>query len=241
MISKQFEKWASSYAGCDGGDVGGPNKRSIWLCGIEWGGGHTPEDVRENIAEEVKTPPDGYDSWNENLMYSYNRQVMKLFSAMGGRPVSDFRKFAEDVKPFTCGASGYYKLNLYPIAFKKTSHDLWKSGFADVTGFPSKEEYLRWCNEVRLPVISNWARKHQPAAIICLGKTFKDQFGKAFLVDEGSWKVEALGDRELSYGRNSLGGTVFVLPFVSGPHGLNRNSTIQKFGERIAEIIHAGK
>ena len=72
MSSKQFEKWASSYAGCDGGDVGGPNKRSIWLCGIEWGGGHTPEDVRENIAEELKTPPDGYDSWNENLTYPYN-------------------------------------------------------------------------------------------------------------------------------------------------------------------------
>lgn len=241
MTAEQFKKWALSYAGCDGGDAGSPKNRSIWLCGIEWGGGHTPDDVRKNITEEVRTPPDGYDTWDENLEFHYNRQVMKLFSAMNGRPVSEFRRFAEDMKPFIGGASGYYKLNLYPIAFKTTSHDLWKSGFADVTGFPSKEAYLQWCNEVRLPAISEWVRLHQPSAVICLGKTFRNQFGKAFLIDEGAWKVEALGDRQLAYGRNPVGANIFVIPFVSGPNGLNRNSTIQLFGERITEIMRCNR
>ena len=42
-ITERFENWALGYSGCDGGDLGYPSSPSTWVCGIEWGGGHTPE------------------------------------------------------------------------------------------------------------------------------------------------------------------------------------------------------
>ena len=39
-----FAKWATGFSGCDGGDIGSAQNRSIWYCGIEWGGGHPADE-----------------------------------------------------------------------------------------------------------------------------------------------------------------------------------------------------
>ena len=43
MINENFKKWALGFSGCDGGDIGSAQSPSIWLCGLEWGGGFKPE------------------------------------------------------------------------------------------------------------------------------------------------------------------------------------------------------
>ena len=34
MVDARFAKWATSFSGCDGGDIGSPQSKSIWYCGI---------------------------------------------------------------------------------------------------------------------------------------------------------------------------------------------------------------
>lgn len=55
-----FETWATSYSGCDGGDIGSPERRAIWLCGIEWGGARTAEQLQDEMQCDEPCPPRGY-------------------------------------------------------------------------------------------------------------------------------------------------------------------------------------
>lgn len=235
-VSSQFEQWALGYSGCDGGDIGSAGARSVWVCGIEWGGGHTPEALREQIGEIVDIPRGGYDDWKENISYIFNWQAMKLLTVINGFELSTYKQFASDTKPFVQGASGYFKMNLYPIAFRNTSREHWLRDFAEITGFSTKDEYVAWCNERRLPKISEWASAHAPKMIICLGKTFRNQFGSAFLVGQDDWRTELIDGLELSWAINSGGALVFVLPFMVNRNGLVRNSSIKKFGEMMSQI-----
>ncbi len=233
-VSTEFEKWGLGYAGCDGGDIGSPQLPSVWVCGIEWGGGHDPDGLRQHMQEDAQTPPKGYQSWENNLSYIFNWQVMKLLAAMKGLSVSKYKQFAEDEKPFVDGGVGYFKMNLYPIAFRNTSHEHWLGDFSEITGFTSKNEYLAWSNEKRLPQISRWAQACLPELVICLGKTFRAEFGSAFSVTSNTWTTETIDDRDLSWAINEHGTLVVVLPFMVNRNGLVHNISIQKFGERIA-------
>lgn len=102
---------------------------SIWVCGIEWGGGHGPDGLRRHMREDARNPPSGYQSWKENISYIFNWQVMKLLAAMSGLPVAKYKKFAQDVKPFVDRGIGHFKMNLYPIAFINTREGLINSKF----------------------------------------------------------------------------------------------------------------
>jgi len=235
--SVKFRKWASSYSGCDGGDIGNQNKKSKWVCGIEWGGGHDPDHLENIIQLEELTPPKGYDSWSENLSYIFNWQVMKLLSVIEGNNVSQYKEFAELKEPFVEGSSGYFKMNLYPIAFKNTSHDLWQQKFASVTGFEMKQDYLDWCNSNRFPQIRNWASTYQPEIVICLGKTYKEEFKLAFSDPDLDFTIELIDERELNWAINKHGTLVLVIPFMANRNGLVKNSSIEKFGIRIRELM----
>jgi hypothetical protein len=160
-ITKKFEKWALGYSGCDGGGIGSPSSPGTWVCGIEWGGGHTPEALVTHMEEDVSSPPRGYSDWTENLAYIFNWQVMKLLSAINGGSVSDYKKFAETVKPFIDGSPNYFKMNLYPIGFKDTSYARWHDNFSHITGFQSKADYLSWCSTFRFPEIRKWAKSER--------------------------------------------------------------------------------
>lgn len=236
-VNADFKKWATSYSGCDGGDVGSSSHRSIWLCGIEWGGGHTPDHLRADFYQDYSTPPTGYDCWQDNLAWIYNWQAMKLLCAMHGYSIADYKQFAEQHRPFVKGAKGFFKMNLYPIAFRNTSGAHWAEAFSELTGFASKSDYISWCDEHRLSAISQWAEHHKPKAIICLGKTLKESFSRAFSITSAALTTEVIENRELSWAENPSGSLVFLLPFMVNRNGLTRNATIQKFGERVAEII----
>lgn len=75
--------------------------------------------------------------------------------------------------------------------------------------------------------------------MICVGKTYLQEFSAAFLDGEQSVQREVIDDRELSWARNSNGTLVVILPFMLNRHGLVRNASIQKFGERIWDLTMA--
>jgi hypothetical protein len=232
-----FKEWCASYSGCDGGDMGSPENPSIWVCGIEWGGGHTPESLLSDITKDVRTPPQGYDNWQDNLSYIFNWQTIKLLSAIDGGHVRDYKEFAERVMPFVQGGSGYFKMNLHPIGFKDTSHGRWSEEFSGITGFPTKSDYIAWSKDYRLPQMRKWAENSKPKLILCLGKTYCEQFKKAFLDDDSIVNSEIIENKEMSWGENLHGSLVVVIPFMVNRNGLTRNVAIQSFGERIKNLL----
>lgn len=237
MPHQEFEEWALGFGGCDGGDIGTPQRPSAWVCGIEWGGDHDPRALRNQIAAGAAEPPGGYDDWRENLAYRFNWQVMKMLAVMNGREIGEYGQFAEEVQPFVQGAVGYFKMNLFPMAFRNTREDLWQAEFGNITGFQSKQDYLAWCRERRFARLAQLARRFKPRGVICLGKTYRQDFARAFAVQAAAWRVEPIGDRELAWADNEFGSKVFVLPFVSGPYGLNSNERVRLVACRISQLL----
>ncbi len=236
-VSRDFEKWGLRYSGCDGGDIGSPANPAIWVCGIEWGGGHTPESLTNHMEEDVNHPPRGYADWKENLAYIFNWQIMKILSVIDGGSTSEYKRFAEHVQPFVDGRRGYFKMNLYPIGFKDTSHAWWHYNFSTITGFQSKADYLGWCSAFRFPQIRKWTAQAAPKLVLCLGKTYIKEFQSAFYDEEADFTHEVIDDRDLFWGVNSQGSVVAVVPFMVNRYGLVRNASIQRFGERISQLL----
>ena len=58
-MNPAFEAWAQSYSGCDGGDIGSPERRAIWLCGIEWGGARTAGQLQAEMQRGEPHPRGG--------------------------------------------------------------------------------------------------------------------------------------------------------------------------------------
>lgn len=237
MASQAFEKWALGYSGCDGGDIGNPQHPSTWVCGIEWGGGHSKEDLIGELGADVSFLPTGYADWEANLAYIYNWQVMKLLTAIKGGSVKGYKEFAKQVKPFVKEQLGFFKTNLYPIGFKDTDKGRWLSDFAELTGFQTKQEYIDWCKNKRFLQMYQWVRWYQPKLIICLGKTYKDDFIAAFANTEIQFNTEVIDEREISWAFNEVGSLVVILPFMVNRNGLVKNVSIQKVGERIADLL----
>lgn len=234
-----FSSWAKDFSGCDGGDIGWRENRSIWFCGIEWGGGHDAnvKMLTEIFSEDLSKPYPGYEEWQHNLAYIYNWQAMKLLSAIHGGKVADYKKFAEERKPFTAGGSGFFKMNLYPIAFRNTSHKHWVGAFAEATGFPNKSDYLEWTQTHRFPVMRQWAESHVPKLIVCTGITYESEFLRAFGDEHMPVVRERHDDRDLIYARNKNGTLIVIIPFMVNRYGLTKNVLIQHFGERIKSLL----
>jgi len=233
----EFQKWCLEFSGCDGGDIGSKNNRATWICGIEWGGGHTPDSLIEHMSKDFSAPPSGYDDWKENLEYIFNWQIMKLLSAIEGNKVGDYKKFAEEKKPFVEDSKGYFKMNLYPIGFKDTNENRWQIEFSKITGFNSKADYIQWCKNKRFPQMTKWTLEYKPKLIICLGKTYIKDFKQIFLSNNIQLNTKLIDDKELTWGYNELDTLVVILPFMVNANGLNKNQTIQKFGEEISNLI----
>lgn len=232
-----FERWALGFSGCDGGDLGSPQRPSTWICGIEWGGGHDRATLVRHVECDVDLPSVGYGRWEENLAYIFNWQAMKLLAAIDGDAVASYKAYAERVAPFVEGRLGFFKLNLYPLAFKNTSASRWNSDFAEISGLPTKQTYMAWCQAERFPRMRQWAAEALPRLIICLGKTYADDFAAAFLDADRSFNVETVAECELRWARNRENSLVVVLPFMVNRHGLVKNAAIQSVGERIATLL----
>lgn len=236
-VNENFAKWATSYSGCDGGDIGSPARPAIWFCGIEWGGGRDAGHLAKEITRDVSQPPPGYPHWEHNLAYRFHQQASKLLAAIAGHPVANTRHFLQQAQPF-CQNSGYFKLNLFPVAFKDTNHARWQADYAAVTGLASKQDYLDWCRQHRLAALRARAAEHRPRLIVCVGKTFVQDFKRAFLDNhEVFMQRKPIAGLELLYKRNAEGALVVVLPFMINRNGLTRNDSIQQFGDQIAQLM----
>ena len=154
-----------------------------------------------------------------------------------GQTVSGYRDFCAQAKPFTKGSSGYFKLNLYPIAFKNTDQTRWHSEFAEVIGLERKADYIEWCKNHRFPRMRQWAHEAKPKLILCVGKDYRADFKRAFHDESANFNHEVIAGRDMWWHVNADGTLVVIIPFMVNRNGLTKNDSIQKFGDRISELL----
>ena len=234
------KNWLLDFSGCDGGTIGSPSNRSIWICGIEWGGGIDAKGLKNYINQKWDGSDNfGYDRNGVLDYYPYNMVTYKLLAVMQDYDLNNYKKFVEIEMPFLeNGNSSYFKMNLYPIAFKKTNANLWTNEIAEVSGFKTKNDYLQWCKENRFPVIQRWVQKYDPKLIICFGKTYVNEFNLAFADNETDFNTEEVGNLILQWKNNNNGTIIAVLPFPNAVNkGLKSHSDIEAMGKRLAQFI----
>jgi hypothetical protein len=235
--NSDFQQWAKGFSGCDGGNLRG----AIWLCGIEWGTGKA-HDLNLEMREPVTTPPQHYktsrDVWmnpDSGRPYQFNVKFLKLAAAIRGRAVHDWIEIASD-DPFPFDEkSQFFKLNLFPIAFKDVDPQRWTELYSRVTGFFTKQQYQTWCRNNRFPEIRKWVAQGSPRLIIGVGRSHEEDFMEAFGFEDSVRHRETLEERELVWATKGTT-TLAVLPFL-GPFQLDSDARLAAFGARLAELL----
>ncbi|MER1968776.1 DNA translocase FtsK [Castellaniella sp. GW247-6E4] len=222
------------FYGCEGGDAGNATSPTIWLFGLEPGWSKRDQKRAESPSGQED---DGY-SVETQLGWVYNRKAFKLFAAIEGIPVSRYREFAFERRPFERGSSGYFKGNLYPYACTDLAH--WPEDAVEETGLTSKAEYQAWCAQYRWPAIKNWVDEHQPKLFIGVGNSFRTDFAlSVFGYDLESEYHEILinGYRKKIYLSQFDGRKLAVVPHFSGRNGLNSDAAIEQAGALISDFL----
>ncbi|MFO1243712.1 MAG: hypothetical protein U1E71_00815 [Ramlibacter sp.] len=172
MVTEFRTAALEKFVGCDGGDPGSAQFPSIWVLGIEHG-------IKNGVNDPSSTAPaesDGSYSIATQLKYRFNNNAFALLAAIFDHPVKDYINFARMKQPFVKGSKGFFKGNIYPIACSDVSS--WPPEAEAETGM-SKEEYRRWCDEFRLPVLASWIEEYRPQVVIGVGLMNSDQFSRA--------------------------------------------------------------
>lgn len=222
-VKADFAKWATGFSGCNGGDIGDPANKSIWVCGIESGGDFEPltdlsilsQPSKGWCTKNVQTKQVS-EAWQVNLKLRFFRMATKLLTVLNGQSVNDFESFAKDKQPFVEGSSGYFSLNLFPINFRNIKHEHWTDLHYQATGFSTKAEYIKWLTENRFQEMREWTEKYQPKLIICIGKSERDRFFEAFSGDT-DYELHKTSLNEVYFKKliksDSL---IVVIPFLYG-------------------------
>ncbi|EIC20959.1 hypothetical protein Thi970DRAFT_04639 [Thiorhodovibrio frisius] len=240
-----FEKWAKGFSGCSGGNI----KGDYWICGIEWAGSLNESDLKFNDVTSPSAWKDDqkYRKWQ--LKSRYNQNALKLYAAMLDKTVTDYRQIGlASNGPFT-RKSNTFKMNLYPISFRKDLKKLWTTWLPNKTGLPTKACYQKWCRDNRFPVIRGWVEEHSPKVIIGTSRDYMDDFVLAFggknAFQENIRKIKEQGEdigagRKLNWleldGKSKGNRTLLVVtPFLGAQQGLNSNQLLQATGAKIAQ------
>ena len=88
------------------------------------------------------------------------------------------------------------------------------------------------------PTHAQWAARARPKLILCLGKSYRDDFQMAFHDKNSTFTHDPpIDGHDLWWCVNAEGTLVAVIPFMVNRYGLTRNESIQKFGDRIAKLM----
>jgi hypothetical protein len=241
-VTKEFEKWAKGFSGCNGGNLHG----ALWFCGIEWGMGKDHE-IGEELARNVSKPPQIYESAEDILKnattgkpYPYGIKLIKLITAIRGGSVSDYRRVASGT-PFPFHRdSDFFQLNLFPVAFKEVDPQLWIDKYKTAIGLPTRDAYVRWCRENRFPQMRSWVEKGKPKLIVGIGagRERKPDFKEAFGFTAAWENEETIEGKKLVWMRNGKA-ILAIIPFLGYQNGLlNTDQLVEAFGERLGAILN---
>jgi hypothetical protein len=233
MHNQILNSMLQEFDGCEGADPGSPESPAIWLFGIEPG-----RSISDREEPATYNPVlEGY-TIDVQIKWPFNRNAFKLFAAINGEPVSQYREFAELNRPFVAGSKGYFKGNLYPYACNDLNE--WPEDAAAATGIQSKAAYQQWCRTNRFPAIGRWIDKYRPRLFIGVGNTCKADFSSVMFGDEQELDLHQFttnGSTKKIYYRAEGHKRLVVIPHLS--RGLHENAALQHAGEYIAKFIQS--
>ena len=233
--TKEFEAWATGYSGCDGGNINGP----IWFCGIEYGGGETESDF---MSDDAITPRHiEADKLRNHLKPQYNRKMAKIYSTICQQEVRHYLENAEE-RQLMSPKGDVFKMNLFPIAFRKDHDELWKKWIFDRTGLPTKSMYRAWCQNNRFTKIQEWVTNYNPKLIVATSTYYESDFIMAFggvgaIYSRDIVEEEKIQCRNLVWLPINDGKTILAItPFLGYRYGINSDELMSGFGNRLNEI-----
>lgn len=212
------------------GDIGSPEHRSLWLCGIEYG-----ESENENGAEEdIKnyTVDIQWRNWN------YNRNAFKLIASIEGKKAEDALSYAEQKKIFESDTTGYFQTNLFPVECRTL--ETWSEDAKLRTGFPDKQAYADYIRSICFRNMHKQIQEKKPRLFLGVGITHVGDFSQVVFgkqVELERHDFEIAGYRKTLFLRR--GEIPFaVVPHLSSPSGLNSNEALETAGHLIQNIMH---
>ena len=242
-VSKDFERWAKGFSGCDGGN---PHGR-IWFCGIEYGGNEREGEMK---FPDISSPPFLKDEDRRNFIkHQYSRKTVKLYLSLTGEDSANYKSAGLREGGIFGENSDSFKMNLYPISFHHDSDDLWEEWLFNKTGIPTKSIYRAWCQIYRFNTLLEFVKIYSPRLIIGTGLSYENEFLMAFA---GLDKVHQFKNQnkpikiydsnsnrelEIRYMYINENRTVLaVTPFLGGRYGLNSDILIKNAGSEIANV-----
>lgn len=195
----------------------------IWFVGIEEAADF--ESDFENIIKRYSNDfvPLKVYSIKEDAI-KYGRHYTKVYDIMakiieGLYPNTDWKTYRNE-KLLTAD-SNEFQMNLYPLGKKNTK--IWTKFYQDTFGFKNQEEYISFVKESRFKYLNEFRKIKNPSFTICFGKTYGDDFKKAFDLQKG-----IMSELNIEYFPNER---VIITPFFD-----NRNMGEERINKTI-EII----
>jgi hypothetical protein len=221
---------------CEGGDAGSPEAPSIWLLGLE-PGWSTADEKRENEAGTTALGQSGDYSVERQLDWPFNRSAFKLLAALHGEEPKTYVDFAQRMRPFEKGCTGFFKGNLFPEPCNKI--DSWDDEHRLTTGFDTKADYQEWMRKVRFPIIRSWIETCRPKLVICCGLSHLHDFLTATHTDDVPERHSFVINGHAKRMHIAQSGTVpiAVIPHLTGPKGLNSDEAIAHVAEYIRSVL----
>ncbi len=241
--NNDFKKLALSHYGYDGGNL----KSSLWISGLEWGVGITPERLSEDIQKGELSKPLCWDKFEDRENYlkvSFDRVWMKIFINALGHETKEYRNIIKD--PYNALASNgiAMKFNLYPIAFKNTASSNWSWDFYRCTGFPTKELYIAWVQKNRFLFFNDLVKEYNPKIILCSGISYYKDYLMAFggieaLFSEPEDIVTIAGNKQMFVYASKLSrqARICIVPFFGGISGIKSDEECRIIGNYIRSGI----
>lgn len=202
-VPVEFKRMVESFYGCTAGNINSP----IWLCGLEWGGGHDPsvpipiQDLEPYGFEELHcwtTKEFWANFWASESKFC--QAVVKLLIGIrDGEYTSRKRPWNLDFLTETnlIGPKGLaLTLNAFPISMHGTAQrwNNWNTYqvrladgtpllLKDWTNLHTYDDYSKFVFQYRTSTYSNELQKRRPQLVVCFG--YNDGHERLFGVKEG--------------------------------------------------------
>ncbi len=242
-VNRDFENWACSFSGCDGGNLAAP----LWFCGIEWGGGAGADWLRKNIDSGAISQPSHINvhQIEEQFAYQFDQKLLKIYSVLTGEEASNYK--AISIKNGYLTKEGpIFKMNLYPVSFGNTSEDLWSRAHHEITGLATKSMYKALCQCKRFPMIKAWIQQASPKVVVCAGQTLYLEFIMAFCGIQEAHDVKtkltevSIANRMIRWVMINDNKTLLVItPFFGNAYGLNSDEQLEGVAREITKLANS--
>ena len=202
-VPLQFQKLVESFYGCTAGNIHSP----VWICGLEWGGGHDPsvpipiQDLEPYDFEELHcwSAKEFWDNFWAGESKFCQAVVKLLIGIRDGEYTSRKRPWNPDFLAETnlIGPKGLaLTLNAFPISMHGTAQR-WNSWntyqirladgtpllLKDWTKLNTYDDYRKFVFQDRTNKYSNELQKRRPQLVVCFG--YNDGHERLFGVKEG--------------------------------------------------------